>query len=105
MNMMATNQTTGHASQLSDIPKVPHFAMISADSVYIPGDERSRTHPGHGYPAHSVPTINYRWFLVREDWEAAIAKEHSLVFSKKDFLAVAVTPATITSTIQVKVNI
>jgi hypothetical protein len=102
---MTTDQNSGYVSQLSDIPKVPHFALISADSVHVPGDERSRTNPGHGYPAHNVPTINYRWFLVREDWEAAIAKEHALVFSKKDFIAVAVTPATVTSTIQVKVDI
>ena len=27
------------------------YAVIVERSVYIPGDERSRTNPGHGYPA------------------------------------------------------
>jgi hypothetical protein len=36
----------------ADVPDEPHFAVIiyGVRSVYIPGDERSRTHPGHGYP-------------------------------------------------------
>lgn len=39
----------------NDVPSGPHFAVIIYDtqSVYIPGDERSRTAPGHGYPAHN----------------------------------------------------
>ena len=26
------------------------WMIITTESVYTPGDERSRTHPGHGYP-------------------------------------------------------
>ena len=29
------------------------FILIIKKSRQIDGDERSRTHPGHGYPAHS----------------------------------------------------
>jgi len=38
-----------------DIPEVPHYAILlfSSESVYFPGDERSRTCPGHGYPEHT----------------------------------------------------
>ncbi len=38
-----------------DIPDTPHYAVLiyKVVSVYIPGDERSRTHPGHGYPEHT----------------------------------------------------
>lgn len=36
----------------ADVPNEPHFAVIiyGVRSIYIPGDERSRTNPGHGYP-------------------------------------------------------
>jgi hypothetical protein len=34
----------------SDIPSVEHWAIITGSSILIPGDERSRTNPGHGYP-------------------------------------------------------
>jgi hypothetical protein len=38
-----------------DVPEGHHYAIIifKTDSVYIPGDERSRTNPGHGYPART----------------------------------------------------
>jgi hypothetical protein len=29
------------------------FAVIHIERIYHEGDERSRTHPGHGYPAHT----------------------------------------------------
>lgn len=29
---------------------VPQWAVLQYRSIYIPGDERSRTNPGHGYP-------------------------------------------------------
>jgi hypothetical protein len=36
-----------------DVPSIPHYAVIiyRTQSVYHEGDERSRTNPGHGYPA------------------------------------------------------
>jgi len=39
-----------------EIPKHPHYAVVvvTKGSVHVPGDERSRTNPGHGYPAHDV---------------------------------------------------
>jgi len=44
------------ASQPSDIPTTRHFALVVFDQITIPGDERSRTHPGHGYP-ESIETV------------------------------------------------
>lgn len=29
------------------------YAVLTFGTIYIPGDERSRTNPGHGYPAES----------------------------------------------------
>lgn len=39
----------------NEVPEGPHFMVIIYDttSVYVPGDERSRTNPGHGYPEHT----------------------------------------------------
>lgn len=38
-------------------PKGPHFAILTFGSVHTAGDERSRTHPGHGYPASSESVV------------------------------------------------
>lgn len=29
------------------------YAVLVEETIYIPGDERSRSNPGHGYPAHN----------------------------------------------------
>lgn len=43
----------------SDIPDEAHIAALVFGSIHIPGDERSRTHPGHGYPASTETKIDY----------------------------------------------
>lgn len=43
------------------------YAVIVKESIYIPGDERSRTNPGHGYPAH---TETYEKIHVFDDADA-----------------------------------
>jgi len=39
----------------SEIPQYTKFLLIifSTTSVFVPGDVRSRTNPGHGYPEHT----------------------------------------------------
>lgn len=57
---------------LADIPVGPHWAIIQMRDIHIPGDERSRTAPGHGYPAHTETCISYQAFTVIGDWEAEV---------------------------------
>lgn len=59
---------------MSDIPNGPHWAIIKTVSVTIPGDERSRTNPGHGYPAHTEEFITYKAFIIQSEWEEEIEK-------------------------------
>jgi hypothetical protein len=44
--------TVKRVRQPSDVPEGPHTAVLvyKTTSTYVPGDERSRTNPGHGYP-------------------------------------------------------
>jgi hypothetical protein len=53
--------------------KGPHFAVLvfSNESVTIPGDERSRTSPGHGYPEHTqtYETVEYYATINQSEWE------------------------------------
>jgi hypothetical protein len=39
------------------IPQEEHFAVVYSDSIFIPGDERSRTNPGHGYPDYETRQV------------------------------------------------
>lgn len=57
------------------------YAAIIYDSIYIPGDERSRTHPGHGYDAHSEKVIKLISFESKEELENWISvQSQSVVF-------------------------
>lgn len=85
-----------------NIPDVPHFAIITTESVTIPGDERSRTHPGHGYPEHTVSYINYEMFTDEQKWKDKIAYLVNRPYSK--FKAVRVTPAKISVNVDVDVS-
>ena len=47
------------------------YAVLVEESVYIEGDERSRTNPGHGYPAHTQNYSTFREFKDQKellDW-------------------------------------
>lgn len=62
----------------NDIPYSSHWVLLKFDTknVHHEGDERSRTNPGHGYPAYTE-TFNMIDMFVYEDkqeWEAAIKK-------------------------------
>lgn len=61
-------------SGLSDIPNGPHWAIIRTTNVTIPGDERSRTNPGHGYPEHTETYITYQAFKVQAEWEREVER-------------------------------
>jgi hypothetical protein len=88
-------------TEFNDIPPVPHFAIITEVSVHIPGDERSRTNPGHGYPAHTETYISYRAFADQNNWEAAVA---AATQRGERFHAVSVSPAKVTTTVTVGVE-
>jgi len=61
-------------SSLADIPREPHYVIIDIGSIHIPGDERSRTHPGHGYPAHDHKYVNMHVTTDKEAWVKEISK-------------------------------
>jgi hypothetical protein len=54
------------------IPKEIHYAIISERQIYIPGDQRSRDAPGHGYPEHYETVIDYEVFSSKLALETAI---------------------------------
>jgi hypothetical protein len=55
------------------------YAVLVESSYYVPGDERSKTNPGHGYPEH---TVNYTEIIKFDDF-AALQKWVECEESKK----------------------
>jgi hypothetical protein len=90
-----------YCETVDDIPKAEHFAILEFSSINIPGDERSRTHPGHGYPTTTERVVRYLCFTNQAEWEAVIRSR--VEAGNKNFLAIKVNPANLE--LNVKVNI
>ena len=61
------------------------LAALIYTSISIPGDERSRTHPGHGYPAHDVEQISIRVFKDDKEMKEWVKEETGKRYSSTKF--------------------
>lgn len=88
----------------SDIPTTEHWALIEGSSVYIEGDERSLSAPGHGYPAHTVSYISYRAFPSLESVTQEIQRREVAKYSSsKPYRVLHVKPMTVQTEIKIAV--
>jgi hypothetical protein len=94
-------------TDLAKMPKEPHFAIIRFGSTYIEGDERSRTNPGHGYPAHHVANVEYIVFKDRQSWEIYIDGLLHPKYGNPDkcWTPVHITPAAVETSTRVTVKV
>ncbi len=62
----------------TDLPTSARYVIINmmTEQVTTPGDERSRTHPGHGYPESTETFNNYKITAADtlDDVKALLAK-------------------------------
>ncbi len=88
-----------------DVPTVGHYAIIVFSTITIAGDERSRTHPGHGYPAHSETKADYYATLNRDVWIEEIKRRQIATTNIRDrFVAFVADPVTIETKVVVSVS-
>jgi hypothetical protein len=81
-------------SSTDDIPNTKHWAILTSKSITIPGDERSRSCPGHGYPERVVNYVTYTAYADHDQWTTMIEQ---LVKTNVPFKAIAVVPAQVTT--------
>lgn len=86
---LGSNSKIKRVSSKDDVPKGHHFAVLvyKSDSVFVPGDERSRTNPGHGYPERYETFESFEHYVTEDqnEWETFIKslhfkKENNFVF-------------------------
>lgn len=83
------------------IPKTEHWALLVNVSTTVPGDERSRSNPGHGYPEHTVESIDYEAFTEYANFENRVLQ---LTNRRATFTAIKVQPLTIETKVSIKVS-
>jgi hypothetical protein len=97
---------TKYPTTVSELPEGVIYAILHPESMTIPGDERSRTNPGHGYPEHSVDYWKIETFRDRAEWEAEITRlSQSTGYYRREFKAVVMNPVTVKTTISIAVNL
>jgi hypothetical protein len=86
------NDEMNYITTKANARKEPHFAALVFSTVHIPGDERSRTNPGHGYPAENKPVVEYIAFDSRVEMQTWVDRQESDTFSREDYQLIAVNP-------------
>lgn len=95
-----------YASEIADVPDSEHWVILKNDGVHIPGDERSRTNPGHEYPAETRPFLNYQIYLTKEKLLKAIEELEKPTYSgiKTLYKVIKVTPVKIETKLTISVK-
>lgn len=77
--------------------------FIGEGSIYHEADERSRTHPGHGYPAYTETYTKIEQYVTsdKEAWEEAI-KEH---LNEKGMVAFVAHVPSVTTKVDIKIDL
>lgn len=83
-------------------PGGPHYLILVFSSEYVPGDERSRTNPGHGYPAYYQQTCHALKYETKGEWEAEIVKRTRE--GKSDWVALEARRPTVEMKVSVEVG-
>lgn len=81
-----------YAKSKDDIPLITHYAALVPKSITIPGDERSRTNPGHGYPESTEKSLDYLVFGSKAEMEQWVAKQEATPFGAKNYRIINAIP-------------
>lgn len=92
-------------TNLDKMPDVPCYGIVTIQSIYIPGDERSRTAPGHGYPAHSQNYSQLEIFSDKIEWENRIRELSTPKYgAPKSFRAFLIGPVNVDIKVEINVS-
>jgi hypothetical protein len=81
------------------------YAAIIKSSYHVEGDERSRTNPGHGYPAHTVDYNDFVTFKDKEAMQKWVESEETRVYNKKNYKIIEYVELAVKTTITVETKV
>ena len=75
------------------------FAVIITKTIYHEGDERSRTNPGHGYPAYSENYDTLVEFKSEKEFLCWVEDNNKRQYSRETFRAIKFKDLSIKNTV------
>lgn len=78
------------------------WLIVKSRNIYHEGDERSRTHPGHGYSAYTETVEDTTRFI---NYDAFFNEVDELMKRGDKFLAYEAVQLTVTATTNISVNV
>lgn len=93
-----------HVSSIDEFPDGEHYVALETQRTHIPGDERSRTSPGHGYPAHTVTSITMVVFDNVEEMKNWVRKKEENRRSCRDYIIVRMSKVNLKTRIEVDMS-
>lgn len=85
----------------ADIPDKKHWAALVFGTIHIPGDERSRSHPGHGYPASTETKIDYIAFDDKEEAEKWVSQREGAKYSYDPYKLIEVESRSVQTSVKI----
>ncbi len=80
------------------------YAVILNEQIHHEGDERSRTNPGHGYPAYTETISTFKPFKTYDEFVDWVTVEKSRVYGSKSFTAIEYEEVKITTSIKINIG-
>lgn len=87
-----------------DLPQGEHYVILTFSTITIPGDERSRTHPGHGYPESTQHVVEYVVYETEEAWKAEIRRLSTDKYERDNWAPIFVRRAALKTTVTVEIG-
>lgn len=79
------------------------WMIVKAKTIYHEGDERSRTHPGHGYPSYTEEVSEVTTFTDYKKFVDTV-EELTVARTKVKFSAYSVTPVNVSMKVVVTLS-
>lgn len=84
--------------------KIMKYAAIIMVTEHIPGDERSKQWPGHGYPAHTVERTTIKKFKDLAEVEEYVRREDESKYGKDNYILIQYEELVVKKTVSLEIQ-
>lgn len=84
--------------------KIMKYAAIIMVTEHIPGDERSKQYPGHGYGEHQVERTTIKKFKDLAEVEEYVRREDESKYGKDNYILIQYEELVVKKTVSLEIQ-